>query len=604
MNHDFGQALVAWQEKNDDALPGTVDNQRIDVELRLDGDGKLVECISHVPVGKDDRLFKPAPMQSGRTAGIIPHIGFDLPGYVLGERFKNGKVEKTPEHHDEFVEAHRKLKDDGNREPGLHDRIGALLEFLGNDAEKRKALDWLENRFPKKWGDKQITFTFEDALDEGMLCENPALLFAVSRVFLDKGDECVCGITGRRDRISAASDIPDARQGGESFRYVFRNSVANNTDVPFGVAPVVGNETQWRIIRAVDLLGRRKNGHSFKGGDGLWHYFFSTDPRISEAVPEYVAAFGAKPSSVEKEEDDGEDERVARALRFLSSAPWKGAKMHSAEDAVVHWAAFAMPKGNESNLNLRSFRTMRLGDVETRMRAHFRAASAIEFDSGGKRRKVFLNVKRMMDFATGGDGKSKLDSASCVAAIMDGKYPRRLVREAAASLEGVAPRSGAVATAILAAYLENQLGVNPMDKEKLVDTDEMRRMGTPWLLGLFWSLCDRIEYETNDRSLPQKYTYGRFCKRPLAVFSELHENFVDNRLTKLKRERPGRAVNFGKMVETVMSVLDAGGIPEKRYSLGGGENALMAQGRWAGREWIAAMPEKYKKEKEEQNPVA
>lgn len=244
-------------------------------------------------------------------------------------------------------------------------------------------------------------------------------------------------------------------------------------------------------------------------------------------------------------------DRGTDAIKALYHAVNSGKFAVGKSDARFYVLGLAAPSGGR--ITVRFWETATAYDLATRIAYHFNDLRIVR----GQEDVEYLPLSRLLKSCS----RKKIDGSydtppnlagEIMRAILeDLPYPVRLLNFAVQRC-----RSEQHVTYPRAAVLKACLNRIRRQEELKVELDEENNQPA-YLLGRLFAVLERLQEEANPgiRSTIRNTYWAAASGEPLRVFPKLI-GLGNRHLHKLKRDRPGRAVNLEKLIATIISRLD------------------------------------------------
>ncbi len=542
--NDYYQRLLERDEA--DISPFGYSQEKISYALLLSAQGELVDV-------QDIRLLsgkkpQPRPMSvpqpEKRTSGIKSNVLWDKTSYVLGVSAKGG--ERTRQEHEAFKTLHRQILVEED-DPGLQ----ALLQFL----ERWQPEQFQPPLFSEEMLDCNLVFRLDG--QQRYLHETPAAQAVRARLFAN-GDsrEGLCLVSGQRQPLArlhpAVKGVNGAQSSGASL-VSFNLDAFSSYGKSQGDNAPVSEQAAFAYTTVLNHLLRRDehNRQRLQIGDASVVFW-------AQAVTpaQAVAAESIFWSLLEPPADDGQE---AEKLRGVLDAVAKGRFLHELDPRLQEGTRiFVLGLApNASRLSIRFWVVDSLAVFTQRLAEHFRDLRLEPLPW-----KTEPAIWRLL-YATAPsrDGRAKAEdvppqlAGEMTRAILTGsRYPRSLLANLIMRMRADGDVSG-IRVALCKAVLAREARLSgKVHQEELPMSLDKDASNPGYRLGRLFAvlegaqraaLGDRVNATIRDRY------YGAASATPAMVFPMLLRN-TQNHLTKLRKEKPGLAVNLERDIGEII----------------------------------------------------
>ncbi|MDD3762459.1 MAG: type I-C CRISPR-associated protein Cas8c/Csd1 [Nevskiales bacterium] len=552
------QALVRYYERlierKADGIPQYgYSPEKIGYAIVLDAGGAVVD-VSDI---RDTSGKKPAPsvlevpQPPKRSSNIAPCFLWDKTSYVLGVSATSKRAEQE---HAAFRQYHEKALE-GESDPGLK----AFLSFLHHWQPEQ----FREPLFRDEMKDANVIFRLDG--EHRYLHERDAAQGVRARLLTDAGDSAesaiaTCLVTGERAPVAllhpAVKGVMGAQSSGASI-VSFNLDAFTSYGKSQGLNAPVSERAAFAYTAALNYLLRRGAHHrqNLQVGDTTVVFWAEADDAAQAEQAEVTFASLLNPPDT----DESEAEKVrqildgvanGRALNEIDPALSSGTRMF-----VLGLAP------NASRLSIRFWLVDTFGDLAWRIMAHAR-----DLRIEPQPWKTVPSVWRLaLATAPTRDGRAKSEDISPLLAgellrsILTGsRYPESLLANVLMRMRADGDVSG-VRVAICKAVLARNHPSSVSQGEMLVSLNkESTQPG--YLLGRLFAALEYVQRSALggqvNATIRDRY-FGAASATPASIFPVLLRN-TQNHLAKLRKERPGQAVNLERDIREIV-----GGLPER-----------------------------------------
>lgn len=547
--HDHYQHLLARGEEG--LSPFGYSLEKISYEIVLAADGQLLDVPDIRLTSGKKPIPRPmnVPQPEKRTVGIKSNFLWDKSSYVLGVSASSKRADKE---HEAFKVLHREALA-GTGDAGLK----ALLAFIEI---------WRPERFGSApFREEMLDANFVFRLDgETMyLHDRPAAQLLRARLLAsDDGEPATvanCLVTGERLPVArlhpSIKGVTGAQTAGASIVSFNLESFASYGKAQGDNAPV-SEQAAFAYTTVLNHLLRRgeHNRQRIQIGDASVVFWAQAEDRETAQVAEIAFSL-----LLEAPPDDSQE---AARLRMVLEQVAKGRPLNELDpklqDGTRMYVLGLAP--NASRISIRFWETGTLGAFARRLAEHerdFRIEPAPWRTAPAARRVVLATVpNREGTPPKVDDALNNLVGEFMRAVLSGGRYPRSLLANTIMRIRADGNLSGlraAICKGILAR--ERRLGNVAETEEVPVSLDKESKSPAYRLGRLFAVLEDvqRVALGERNATIRDRY-YGAASATPAAVFPVLLRS-TQNHLGKLRKEKPGFAVNLEKDIGEIVDGL-------------------------------------------------
>ena len=536
-------SLVHAYDRMKDAPPFGYSAEKIGFLISLNEDGGVacppVDLREGEGKKKTPKLMS-APQPAKRTSGVAPNFLWDKTSYVLGVTAGEGK--RTAEEHAAFVARHLKALGDAD-DAGLR----ALLRFIEAwTPEEFDRLGW-----PAEMKDQNVVFALEtDRLDNIRIHDRPAAraLWARLGAANDKA-AATCLVTGERGPIArlhpAIKGVWGAQSSGASIVSFNLDAFASYGHEQGDNAPV-SEAAAFAYTTALNRFLEKGSGHRVQIGDAST--VFWADASNAETAGQAEGLFAAL-LGVEEVDETAEAKKVAAIL----DAVRRGAPLESLTPELppgVRFYVLALAP-NAARLSVRFFVEDDFGAIAGRYLAHVERMR-IEPPP----REQAPSMWRLL-IETASQRKSENIppqlAGDWLRAILTGApYPLTLLSTLLMRL-----RADHDLNALRVAMLKSLLIRNFERKAPVALDPDYDDPG--YLLGRLFATYEYAQTQAlggNVNATIRDQYYGTASATPRSVFPLLQRK-ATHHLSKLRKEKPGLAVNLDRKIGEICELSDA-----------------------------------------------
>ncbi|MEQ6885431.1 type I-C CRISPR-associated protein Cas8c/Csd1 [Salicola sp. Rm-C-2C1-2] len=552
--NDYYERLAAQPDST--IAPIGYSYEKISFGLVLSPEGKLVD----VQDLRDTSSKKPRPSlilvtQPPKRAGVNPPPAFlwDNTKYALG--ITEGQDEKAQkraaEAHKAFREYHENVLADTDDEGLL-----ALLRFL------RQWQPEHSHGYPKLSDevlDTNVVFRLEG---EQQLIHQREAAKALRKQLLDEAEtpEGTCLVTGERAPVArvhpSIKGVKDAQSMGASI-VSFNEKAYESYGKSQGDNAPVSEKAAFAYTTTLNHLLRNEpdNHQRLQIGDATTVFWAIADDQSQTQAAEQTFAQMLNPRA----SDESETERLKRLLDSVARGqPLREQDPGLNDEAQIYVLGLAP---NASRLSIRYWETGSLRSFAQRMTQHYQDLSLDPLPW-----KTFPGIWRLLLETTPHRGKDKKGSwddilpqlaGELTRSILTGRrYPRSLLTNIIMRMRtdgDISDLRVALCKGVLAR--DKRLGVKGIQEEVPVSLDK-ENANPGYRLGRLFAVLEDAQYAAQgnvNATIRDRY-YGSASTTPASIFPVLINNY-GNHLSRLRKDKPGLAVNLEKEVGEIMDGL-------------------------------------------------
>jgi CRISPR-associated protein Csd1 len=480
--------------------------------------------------GRPDRIEVPGPVV--RTVGVASNFAWDNTGYVLGDDGGNNP-ERAARTHAAFKALAAEVLD------GVDDEgARALLAFLA---------DWDPARAPELpgWEDMvglNVVFMLDG--EPGFLHDRPAFRRAW-RDHLAANDGFATGrclVTGEVGPIppthAKIKGVPGAQTAGASL-VSFNIDAAESYGKKQNLNSPVSERAAFGYATALNRLLAPDSPRKVQVGETT--VVFWTDAP-GEAEPFFGFAMGGK-----RAEEDG----LAARLEGYLSAVVQGKYPEELGRAETPFYVLGLSP-NAARLSVRFWHVGTVGEMAENVGEHFRAlALQRRFDSDSEHPSPWQLLKEL---APQRDAKnmSPLLFGQFVRAVIQGlPYPQTLLSAAIGRIRADKEINYLRAAVIKAFLVRNR-------KQEIPMTLDSTNMDIGYRLGRLFAIVERIQEEAvpGANATVKDRFFASAAATPARTFPIIVKN-AQHGLAKIRKDKPGWAVNLDKSIQEIVGGIDA-----------------------------------------------
>jgi CRISPR-associated protein Csd1 len=539
--------------------------EKISFEILLASDGAVVQ-VNDI---RDTSGKKPVPRRlevpqaPKRSSNIAPCFLWDKTSFVLGVSATSKRADKE---HDAFKALHSASLA-GSEDPGLI----ALRNFLSSWTPERFQADMHFTRHGDALLDANVVFRLDG--EHAYLHERPAAQ-AIRAQLLQGGcsDDAdsdtlapvQCLVTGDNTAIARLHppikmNRNDAQSSGVSI-VSFNERAFESYGKSQGANAPVSDLAAFAYTTVLNHLLRRSehNRQRLRIGDSSVVFWAEADNTNHAAAAELTFASLLNPAP----DDAAEADKVRRILDGLS----KGRALTDLDpqlDPGTQLYVLGLAP-NASRLSVRFWQTGTLGVLAQRIAQHaadLRIEPLPWHTAPSAYRLVLATVpNREGSMPKADDAFNNLVGEMMRAVLSGGLYPRSLLLNTVMRIRSDGNLSG-LRAALCKGVLERErrLGIHTSEEDLPVSLDKQSTQ-PGYLLGRLFAVLEHIQRSALggqvNATIRDRY-YGAASATPASIFPVLLRN-TQNHLSKLRKDRPGQAVNLERDIRDIVA-----GLPDR-----------------------------------------
>ena len=551
--NDYYQRLL--DDDSASISPPGYSQEKISYAVRLAEDGEIIDVLDI----RDTSGKKPIPRSLSVPASFKrPGIGaksfflWDKTSYVLGVSASSTRCEQE---HDAFKTLHREALTD-EQDPGMK----ALLAFLKS---------WHPEQFQQNPAfachgeamlDSNIVFRLGD--ESRYLHERPAARAAWTRLSggTAGGHEGICLVTGEQAPLArlhpAIKGVMGAQSSGASIVSFNLESFTSYGKQQGDNAPV-SEQVAFAYTTVLNHLLRRESRQQLRIGDATVVFWAQApDKQAAKEAESLLAAFFDP-----KDDDERATKQVHDVLEQVRQGlPLRDLDGHLDDGTRIFVLGLAP---NASRLSIRYWETQTLAVFAERLRWHFEDLR-LEPPPWRTPPAVWKLLLATVPHREGAKSKSEdvppQLAGELTRAILTGRrYPRSLLSNIIMRFRADGDVSGmrvALCKGVLAR--EQRLDNKDINKGEPPVSLDTTNTDPGYLLGRLFSTLENVQRAALGKqinaTIRDRY-YGAASATPASVFPVLLRN-AQHHLSRLRKDKPGFAVNLEKEVGGIIDQLD------------------------------------------------
>jgi len=515
--------------------------------LLIGPDGTPLQCISLME--GEGRKMRPrslaVPQPVKRTSGIASNFLWDKTSYVLGVTAGEGR--RTTQEHEAFKTLHREALA-GTRDPGL----AALLAFL----DRWSPDQFVAPLFPEEMRDANLVFRFAE--ERGYLHDRPAAKALWARLAAANGAaEAICLVSGEAAPIArlhpAIKGVWGAQSSGASIVSFNLDAFASYGHEQGENAPV-GEPAAFAYTTALNRLLAPGSRNRVQIGDASTVFWAEAEDREQALRAEdlFAAALG-RPIDEKME---------ANKIRPVLDAIAKGRPLDKIDPQLAHGVRFYVLglSPNAARLSVRFWFEDSFGVFLDRLGRHA-LDLALEPPPRDERPTVSRLLIETAVLRKRENVPSQLAGDFLRAILSGGRYPATLLSTLLMRLRADGSVT-ALRVAMLKAIVARNRRLDAQDKSRPAKEEPPVSLNLDcndpgYLLGRLFAVYEQAQYAALgniNASIRDKF-FGAASSTPQTVAGVLQRGLIPH-LAKVRKERPGQAINIEKEIAAIMERFD------------------------------------------------
>lgn len=509
--------------------------QKVHFSLVLDKDGQIVQVRSL----QEFRKKKPVPLELvapvvKRTAGIAPNFLWDNTGYVLGADTK-GKPERSLKAFEAFRDFHHTLGDELD-----DDGMRAVLRFLDT---------WEPERAPDlpHWEEMAgLNVVFELREGIGFIHDRPALKARWSEHVgeNDSGTIATCLVSNERTDIAQLhpniKGVKGAQTAGASLVSFNLNAFTSFGKKQSFNAPI-SEQIAFSYTAALNYLLQFDSRQKVLIGDAATVFWTERESPIEAFMGAIL--------------DPGDDEGELKEVRDFLDAVRKGRFPPEIDPDIRFYILGLSP--NAARLSVRFWHVSTVREISDRIVRHFDDLAMIRsFENEPEYPGIWQLLKETAVLRKTANISPVLAGAFMRSIMTGAAYPQSLLTAVIGRIRADRTVNYYRAAMIKACLVRNYRKYNKGMEVKMALDNESTN--TPYRLGRLFAVLEKVQENAHDGSLNRTIRdsfYASASANPRSVFPRLL-SLSNHHISKLRRDKPGVAVNMEKLIGEIMGAFD------------------------------------------------
>jgi len=556
LNNYYGRLV---EQGNPDVPPYGYSPENISYCLVIDREGALIDVVSLLDT--TEKKPRPSvylvPQPPKRASNVAPCFLWDKSSYVLGltSSEKDKDIHRARQTHEKFKEYHRQWLEDED-DVGLQ----ALLAFLDRwDPEDETFV----NLVPIDALDTNLVFRLDEEL--GFLHQRDGAKAIRDRQLASPDQQTqTCLVTGESAAVAALhptiKGVNGAQSSGASL-VSFNLSAFESHGKKQGMNAPVSERAAFGYGTALNYLLRRdpKNRQRLQIGDSTVVFWAEAEsPQEAEASEDFLGGLLSPPTNSE-DLDNPEVERLHATLNKVAAGePLQNLNLQLNPDTRIYILGLAP---NAARLSVRFWEVDTLERFTQRIGEHYRDL-LLQPAPWKKPPSIWRLLLETVPYR---NGKSKSDDVAphlageLARAILTGRrYPRHLLTHMIMRMRADGHMSSLRVALCKAVLVRDQRLGSIKDKEIPVSLDIDNR-DPGYVLGRLFATLESVQRAALggkvNATIRDRY-YGAASATPASVFPVLLRN-AQSHFSKVRKEKPGLAVNLEKQTGAIMELLPA-----------------------------------------------
>ncbi len=482
--------------------------------------------------GKPKRIEVPGPV--GRTVGVSSNFAWDNTGYVLGADGK-GKPERAVATHAAFGSLASRILD-GVSDPGAD----ALLAFLKkwNPEQAERFANW------EDWAGLNVVFRLDG--ERGFLHDRPSFRKAWTDYLSENGSEHsgMCLVTGDTKASiptthAAIKGVLGAQSSGAAL-VSFNFDAAISYGKKQNLNAPVSERAAFAYTTALNLLLAPGSEHKVQVGDTTVVFWAETPSEDAEQM--FAFALGGK-----QVEDTGVVQRLEGHLKKIA----KGKLPDELGNPKTRFYVLGLSP-NAARISVRFWHVGTVGDMARNIGEHYRALSLRpNYDNEPEHPGPWWILKELAPQRDSRNMSPLLSGQFLKVIIQNRPYPRTLLTSALSRIRAD-KQINYLRAAILKAYLVRN------EKQEILMTLDTENTDIGYRLGRLFAIVENVQEESvpGANATVRDRFFGSASATPARTFPIILRN-AQHGLAKIRKNKPGLAVNLEKELQAIVGDIDA-----------------------------------------------
>lgn len=556
------QALYKYYNVAPNMPPYGMKYQAIPFIIVIGEDGKFVRLEDtrndEEKTGRRFLLPKAKP-RSGKNSFEVAQVLWDFGQYVIGLPLDEDNF--RPPHFSSFLEQIDDLIGYCPGDVGLN----AVREFYNTNQLASLFEDPTYQSIKGEEDKWKFSFRLSSEQDQSILVANSAFLdigtYLLSEDQKENRTTGVCAITGNTSHLCRLHETIDIRDGGTNPRLIAfqKSSGFDSYGKQQGENAPISIEASDAIHSALNTLIRYGEDTNYYLS-GITYLFWSTpaDSQLSKDYREGTFGLGAVEEGISAEEYRNRSKKLLQSLKAVAYA--KGATLNTSGEEGSFYILGLAP--NNARISVVLWQEGTISEIIGNTIRHLQDMNIIDFDG-------FLDVNdpplrsipgiiSSISTTAKSDKWSKLMVKNIIRSVVCNlPYPREMQL---ACLDRIRATRGI--TALRAAILKAYLNRSKTNKYHITMALDRTNTESAYLLGRLFALLEGMQsaaLNNLNATIRDRY-YGAASTAPSSAFGQLMKLYGAH-LSKLRKEKPGLANYYDKMVEDIFVHLSAERIP-------------------------------------------
>lgn len=556
LNNYYGRLV---EQGNPDVPPYGYSPENISYCLVIDREGALIDVVSLLDT--TEKKPRPSvylvPQPPKRASNVAPCFLWDKSSYVLGltSSEKDKDIHRARQTHEKFKEYHRQWLEDED-DVGLQ----ALLAFLDRwDPED----ETLVKLVPIDALDTNLVFRLDE--EQGFLHQRDGAKVIRDRQLASSDQQTqTCLVTGEPAPVAALhptiKGVNGAQSSGASL-VSFNLSAFESHGKKQGMNAPVSERAAFGYGTALNYLLRRdpNNRQRLQIGDSTVVFWAEAgNPQEAEAIEDFLGGLLSPPTNSE-DLDNPEVERLHATLNKVAAGePLQNLNLQLNPNTRIYILGLAP---NAARLSVRFWEVDTLERFIQRIGEHYRDL-LLQPVPWKKPPSIWRLLLETVPYR---NGKAKSDDVAphlageLTRAILTGRrYPRHLLTHMIMRMRADGHLSSLRVALCKAILVRDQRLGSIKDKEIPVSLDIDNR-DPGYVLGRLFATLESVQRAALggkvNATIRDRY-YGAASATPASVLPVLLRN-AQSHFSKVRKEKPGLAVNLEKQTGAIMELLPA-----------------------------------------------
>ena len=538
-------ALSRAYDRLPDAPPYGYSSEKIGFCVVLNPDGSVasVEDLRDTDKKRSPQMVM-VPQAVKRTAGISPNFLWDKTAYVLGVTASGGK--RTAEEHARFRLQHEKWLA-GTEDEGLL----AQLRFLDSWSLEQFVLPL----WPEEMRDQNVVFALASEYRDRKIHDRPAAREIWQRIrATGASDPQICLVSGHSGPVArlhpAIKGVWGAQSSGASLVSFNLDAFSSYGHEQGDNAPV-SEAAAFSYATTLNRFLEKDSSHRLQIGDASTVFWADAEGLVATLAEDFFAGMFESPAS---DDDRMQTRIVAAQLDRLR----RGERLADVEPKLAEGVRFYILglAPNAARLSVRFYWEDDFGQLTLNYQKHI-ADTAIEPPPRDGYPPLWRYLVELAVLNKRENVPPNLAGEWMRSILTGSPYPMTLLATVLMRIRADGEVNGLRASILKSVLIRN------FKKEAPVALDPEFKESKGYLLGRLFAVYEAVQRaalgDNVNATIKDKY-YGAASASPQKVFATL-DSGAQNHFSKIRKSRPGQAVNLEKLILSIMDLMSPAGDP-------------------------------------------